>query len=353
MANPARTSTRAIEKARLKNDIELDSSQTFIFYFPVDNTYMLFPANDENWPVHFLNAEKISLKKLDHVIFPKIGKGLFMTSGPLDLMVHVGEYMNSNLGDTTCDVARLDVSAVIKEVLGAVSKTSNERESQSDSDDSDLFSEDEEQARSHSQPAPCKRRKIEKSREVPVEKGSKCAACGQVSGEKSALKQLAYEKLLHIASRLEQRLDKSNQIQKDNLLLARKVMKEVTDAKEAVIEREDGTNEEVGEHVYYQGLCLTNLGGDTPEEKGKRIARKLWSKEELANHVVDPQKKLRPENSGRTRIDLEREAVFRNALKAVLGEQFSKKVYKRVVRLINVMGNAYKNKGYKENESDY
>ena len=158
MANPAGTSTRAIEKARLKNDIELDSSQTFIFYFPVDNTYMLFPANDENWPVHFLNAEKISLKKLDHVIFPKIGKGLFMTYGPLDLMVHVGEYMSSNLGDTTCDVARLDVSAVIKEVLGAVSKTSNERESQSDSDDSDLFSEDEEQARIHSQPALCKRR---------------------------------------------------------------------------------------------------------------------------------------------------------------------------------------------------
>ena len=130
MANPARTSTRAIEKARLKNDIELDSRQTFIFYFPVDNTYMLFPANDENWPVHFLNAKKISLKKLDHVIFLKIGKGLFMNYGPLDLMVHVGEYMNSNLGDTTCDVARLDVSAVIKEVLGAVSKTSNERESQ-------------------------------------------------------------------------------------------------------------------------------------------------------------------------------------------------------------------------------
>ena len=105
MANPARTSTRALEKARLKNDIELGSSQTFILYFPVDNTYMLFPANDENWPVNLLNAEKISLKKLDHVIFPKIGKGLFMTYGPLDLMVHVGEYMNSNLSDSTCDVA--------------------------------------------------------------------------------------------------------------------------------------------------------------------------------------------------------------------------------------------------------
>ena len=62
---------------------------------------------------------------------------------------------------------------------------------------------------------------------------------------------------------------------------------------------------------------------------------------------------MRPEKSGRTRIDLEREAVFKNALKAVLGEQFSKKVYKRVVRLVNVMGNAYKIKGYKEDESNY
>ena len=87
-----------------------------------------------------------------------------MTYGPLDLMVHVGEYMNSNVSDSTCDVARLDFPAVIKELLGAVSKTSNERESQSDSDYSDLFSEDEEQARSHSQPAPRKCRKMEKSR---------------------------------------------------------------------------------------------------------------------------------------------------------------------------------------------
>ena len=75
-------------------------------------------------------------------------------------------------------------------------------------------------------------------------------------------------------------------------MFARKVMKEFTDAKEAVVEREDGTNKEVGEYVYYQGLCLTNVGGDTPKEKGKRIASKLWSKEELANHVVDPQKKV-------------------------------------------------------------
>ena len=99
-------------------------------------------------------------------------------------------------------------------------------------------------------------------------------------------------------------------------------------------------------------MCLTNLGGETPEEKGKRIARSLWSKEELAKLVIDPKKELRNSETGRTRAGPEREEKFIQAIKAVLGDEYTRNVYRRFVRLVNVMGNGHKNKGFKYDEQD-
>ena len=53
-----------------------------------------------------------------------------------------------------------------------------------------------------------------------VEKDGKCSKCGQPDAEKAALKQLAFEKMFHLASRTQQSLEKAKQVQKDKLVLA-------------------------------------------------------------------------------------------------------------------------------------
>ena len=126
-------------------------------------------------------------------------------------------------------------------------------------------------------------------------------------------------------------------------------MKEVTEAKDTAQARVDVVDDEEKEHLFFEGKCLTNKGGDTAEEKVKRVARTFWTKEELAKHVIDPHRQLKPEQTGRTRIDEAREIEFKKAVKVVLGKEYSKKDYRRTVRLVNVMGNGYKNKGFKEN----
>ena len=45
---------------------------------------------------------------------------------------------------------------------------------------------------------------------------------------------------------------------------------------------------------------------------------------------------------------MEREECFKTALKAALGDQYTKKLYRQTLRLVNVMGNGYKNKGFKD-----
>ena len=343
-----RRSARALEQAKKVNDICLSSDQTFIFFFEVDRSYMLFAAIDKDWPA-MLNTEKVSLKRNSIVEFPRIGSGKFVTYGPHELMLKVGGYMTEKIDDPDFDVKDLDITKVIQEVI------SEERSDKSDDkhnavDDSFSESESDEPVGKSSQAAPSRKRRRQESGDTEnADSEDKCSKCGRSDGEKAALKQLAYEKLLHLALRLEQRLDRSNQIQKENLVLVRKVMKEVTEAKDTAHARVDVVDDEEKEHLFFEGKCLTNKGGDTAEEKVKRVARTLWTKEDLAKHVIDPHKQLKPEQTGRTRIDEAREIEFKKAVKVVLGKEYSKKVYRRTVRLVNVMGNGYKNKGFKEN----
>ena len=93
------------------------------------------------------------------------------------------------------------------------------------------------------------------------------------------------------------------------------------------------------------------MEGDT-EDKARKIARALWTKTELAKIVLEPRKELKSEVTGREKADEERMLKFREAVKSVLGSQYSKKIYRRLVRLINVMGNGYKNKGFINSDSD-
>ena len=72
-------------------------------------------------------------------------------------------------------------------------------------------------------------------------------------------------------------------------MLAKKAMKEVECIQDATKEKPDEESNESLDKVFYKDTCLTDLGGDTAEEKLKRIARRLWTKSELSKIVIDPQ----------------------------------------------------------------
>ena len=105
---------------------------------------------------------------------------------------------------------------------------------------------------------------------------SKCPSCGHSVGELAAKQDLVCEKLLHVISRLEQRMARSEGVQWDALSVSWKAMKEMEWLKDAVREKENAENVEPESHVYYNKVFLTNIGGETAEKKGKMIARKLW-----------------------------------------------------------------------------
>ena len=367
MPIPIRKSDRAAQKRLRESDITLDNDLTFLFYFSSDNSYMLFGANEDAWPKSMLNSEKISLQRGELVNFgPKLGNGKYQTSGPSAAILLLGEYMSDKLEATDCDVDALDITQVLR---GIVEKLKNSDDgpaplSQASGNDEDFSYESVAESDGSSPELGPPQRKVMKKNAVTANKemsvenrpdvagtsknSSKCPSCGHSVGELAAKKDLVCEKLLHVISRLEQRMVKSEGVQKDIVSVSRKAMKEIDGLKDAAREKENVENVEPESHVYYNNVCLTDLGGETAEEKGKRIAKKLWSKEELAKIVIDPKKELNSAARGRVRADVEREECFKTALKAALGDQYTKKLYRRTVRLVNVMGNGYKNKGFKD-----
>ena len=368
MPVPIRSSQRAVEKEAKQNDISLENVY-FLFYFECDNSYMVFGSGEKSWPETMLNSHKVSLQRKDPVNFPKIGVGKFQSMGSNDEMMQLGSYLSSTNGN----VDNLDITQVMRSIRARSSSSSDSRKrcTQSDSRFSDESEEEEEEESDIESPeisASRKRAKTESqavtSSQVEMQVGklvagtskeaSKCSSCGHSVGERAAMKDLVCEKVLHVIARIEQRLDKSNALQKDVLILSKKAAREIEGIKDASKEREAASDvTEASGQVFYNDMCLTNLGGETPEEKGKRIARRLWSKEELAKLVIDPKKELRSSETGRTRADPEREEKFKQAIKAVLGDEYTRNVYRRVVRLVNVMGNGYKNKGFKDDEQDW
>ena len=72
MPTPIRKSDRAAGKLIKSNDIPLDDNLTFLFYFHVDNSYMLFKANEKAWPKTIL--KKLVCKDMPKSIFQKLEK---------------------------------------------------------------------------------------------------------------------------------------------------------------------------------------------------------------------------------------------------------------------------------------
>ena len=309
---------------------------------------MVFGSCEKSWPETMLNSHKVSLERKDPVNFPKIGLGRFQSMGSNDEMMQLGSYLSS----TTGNVDDLDITQVIRSVRARSSSSSDSRKrcTQSDSrfsDESEEEEEEEEEEESDIEspevPASRKRAKTESQAvtggqvEMQVGKSvagtnkeaSKCSSCGHSVGERAAMKDLVCEKVLHVIARIEQRLDKSNALQKDVMILSKKAAREIEGIKDASKEQEAASDvTEASGQVFYNDISLTNLGGETSEEKSKRIARRLWSKEELAKLVIDPKKELRTSETGRMRADPEREEKFKQAIKAVLGDEYTRNVYR-------------------------
>ena len=290
---------------------------------------------------HWLSQlSKISLRRKEVVDFPSIGRGKFQAYGSLDEMLSLVQYLSTAVGNVDeLDIANVMSSIKEKHLSGSQNRKRPAPAEQYFSDDS----EDDES--DNASPEISVRAKVAKPQgnvEAVMEKekgqnvagsckeSGKCSSC-HLSGENEARKDLVIEKILHVISSIEQRLAKSNEVQRDVLILARKSAKEIESMKDASNEKENDSTSEPVTQVFYNEKCLTNLGGETAEEKGKRIARELWSKDELAKIVVDPRRELKSELTGRVRADAEREIKFKDSLKAVLGDQYSKKVYRTAV----------------------
>ena len=344
-----RTSQRAAAKKLRSNDISLDTDLTFLFFFHSDRTYMLFSAVEETW-ADMLNSKKICLKRGDKIKFPKFGEGVHQAFGPSRIMLKLGEFMTAQLDKPDCVVSDLDITGVLKKINEEFNDE-NERENINDENE-DLDEEDSESSDDGNLKIAPKAKKPKLSQSTAghneIENCAKCAS----STERSDAEKLVCEKTLHVLSRIEQRLEKSNKVQNEILSLARKSIKEVDGLMDASMERGDNQYDSAVVEVWYNDKCLTNLGGDTPEDKARKIARALWTKTELSKIVLDPRKELKSEVTGREKADEEQMLKFREAVKSVLGSQYSKKIYRRLVRLINVMGNGYKNKGFINSDSD-
>ena len=310
MPEQIRKSARAAGMMLKKNDISLSNELYFLFYFEVDNSYMLFQANEDSWPVEMLNSEKLSLRRNQKVVFPKIAEGRYQAQGSYEIMLQLGEYMHQKLSENV-NVTDLEVTAVVnglmKREVGkeshvkAGSKRSCEGldESGSSGEESDI----EEGSSSPDLGVPPAKKAKQSSQKIDtaVAKGGCCASCGRADGD-----ELLVEKIMHVLFRIEQRLEKSNDVQRDILIVSKKALKEVDSMRESDTEKSASETVEPSEHVYYNEKCLTDLGGETPEERVKRVARKLWTKQELSTIVFDPQKKIRPSETGRGEADIER-----------------------------------------------
>ena len=123
MPTPIRKSDRAAEKLIKSNDIPLDDNLTFLFYFHVDNSYMLFKANEKAWPKTILNSEKISLQRHAKIDFPKIGEGVFQAKGEEIVMEALGKYLQS--ADPDRSISDLDLSTKVKEISMGISSVNS------------------------------------------------------------------------------------------------------------------------------------------------------------------------------------------------------------------------------------
>ena len=138
-----------------------------------------------------------------------------------------------------------------------------------------------------------------------------------------------------MVAKIEQRLDKSAEIQEETMKFTKKALKELNGFKNVshqLMSPDQGRSEEV---VMFNGLNIAALGGDSPARITKNIAEALFTPAELGNVVIDPQKTL---TNNRRPADEYRTNLYKQAVRVALGTQFNTEVYRKTLRLVNQKG---------------
>ena len=93
-----------------------------------------------------------------------------------------------------------------------------------------------------------------------------------------------------MVAKIEQRFDKSAEIQEETMKFTRKALKDLNGFKNVshqLMSQGQGRSEEV---LMFNGLNIAALGGASPAGITKNIAESLFTPAELGNLVIDPQK---------------------------------------------------------------
>ena len=104
----------------------------------------------------------------------------------------------------------------------------------------------------------------------------------------------AWNKLKHLASKMDQQMEQALQIQEETMRFTRTALKELAGSKcdphQLMSPRTPGQEGVRGseEIVMYKGVNIAALGGDSPAKIAKNIAEALFTPTELGSLVIDP-----------------------------------------------------------------
>lgn len=333
-------SSRTSQRKRDREDrLLLPAEHCWLFWFSTDDTTVILYEKDRNWPQHLTSIEKISLKKGTEVEFPSIGsRGKFLCQGLFDNVVQVCAYVNKLPREEGLSDA--NITNLLEDAVSGIDINSSRYGAQ------DPFGFDEVGNEENSPPRSPELLYAEESEQENVQPSKKkkkqqatCQQCSQRSTEETRAKDLAWERFCHVLSRFEQRLDRVEEVESEMIKFMKKAEKELDAANSARLSVA-GEAELVTGELMHNNINLLTLGGDTDNEKTKRIAEALWTPEELGKYCIDPRRSnLGTGKSGnRVPADEERSAKYKEAVRVVLGDRYSDKLYRQTLALVNQKG---------------
>lgn len=136
-------------------------------------------------------------------------------------------------------------------------------------------------------------------------------------------------------------MEKNSNVQEETLRLLSKLSRELETSGCSGMARGDTEDEEISPEIEtdltWNGKNLLAVQGCTFTEKAHRLAETLWTSEERQRVVIDPSRKKRATDK-RDPADNDRNELFRNSMKRIMGEKFDKSSYRAILRLVNQTG---------------
>ena len=145
-----------------------------------------------------------------------------------------------------------------------------------------------------------------------------------------------------VISRIEARMDRSDRLLDELSKFSRRALDEIYRMSEtpvplsrnADMAAQDDCQEVEKEFLMFKGQNLYDLGGATFVEMAFNIVKVLWDDEERRTLCIEPKKTLSGIN-GRKAADTERTALYQKAVKFCFGDQYTDKLYRNTLRLVN------------------